>query len=397
MSDFDVVIIGAGPYGLSIAAHLKALGIDFRIFGQPMQTWREHMPNGMRLKSEGFASSLYDPESAFPLETYCREKKILYSDTGVPIPLEVFSSYGVEFQKRFVSGLDQRQINSIDRSSDCFRVRCDDGTVVTSRRIVVASGLAGYEYTPPILSDQPLDLVSHSSRHHDLDHFRGQEVAIVGAGSSAVDLASLLHQVGARVQLIARRDAIRFHDPPSDGKRTLMMRLRNPATGIGPGWKLFFLANAPLAFRKLPLDFRLRKVRNTLGPAPCWFTKDEVVGKIPFHLGVNITEVKAGGNRICLRLRDTSGSEKMLSTEHVIAATGYKTDLRKLKFLESGLLASIESVENAPVLTSHFESSIPGLYFVGVAAANTFGPLLRFAVGARFAAPRISRHLAKRI
>jgi FAD-dependent urate hydroxylase len=55
----EVVIVGAGPYGLSIAAHLRALGIGFRIFGDPMHTWREQMPEGMMLKSEGFASNIY--------------------------------------------------------------------------------------------------------------------------------------------------------------------------------------------------------------------------------------------------------------------------------------------------------------------------------------------------
>src|SRR5262245_36843024 len=95
MSMCDVAIVGAGPYGLSIAAHLKALGIDFRIFGKPMHTWQTHMPKGMKLKSEGFASLLYDPGSTFTLETYCKEKRIPYSPIGLPVPLEVFSAYGL--------------------------------------------------------------------------------------------------------------------------------------------------------------------------------------------------------------------------------------------------------------------------------------------------------------
>lgn len=57
-----VAIIGAGPYGLSIAAHLRAYGIPFRIFGAPLDSWRRHMPVGMMLKSDGFASSLSAPD-----------------------------------------------------------------------------------------------------------------------------------------------------------------------------------------------------------------------------------------------------------------------------------------------------------------------------------------------
>ena len=66
-SKVAVVVIGAGPYGLSIATHLRAQQLSFRIFGEPMASWRHHMPQGMSLKSEGFASDLYDPRA--PLHT----------------------------------------------------------------------------------------------------------------------------------------------------------------------------------------------------------------------------------------------------------------------------------------------------------------------------------------
>ena len=82
-------------------------------------------------------------------------------------------------------------------------------------------------------------------------------------------------------------------------------------------------------------------------------------------------------------------------TELIIAATGYKVDLHRLSFLSSDLLAQIRSVENSPCLSSDFQSSVPGLYFVGVAAANSFGPVLRFAFGADFAARHITRQLTR--
>ena len=74
----QVAIIGAGPYGLSIAAHLRSLGIPFRIFGTPVDTWRRHMPAGMSLKSDGFASCLSDPDDKGTLEAYCAERGIPY-------------------------------------------------------------------------------------------------------------------------------------------------------------------------------------------------------------------------------------------------------------------------------------------------------------------------------
>lgn len=391
----DVVIIGAGPYGLSLAAHLRARGVDFRIFGNPMGFWLNHMPKGMRLKSEGFASFLYDPNSTFTLAHYCKREGLPYADIGLPVPLETFTRYGLEFQKKFVPELENKLAVLLERSSAGFQVKLEDGEIVAARRVVIAVGLTYYAYFPPILSSLPEQFVSHSSMHNTLDHFKGREVAVVGAGASALDLAALLYQAGALVHVVARKPVIRFHDPPEERPPTLMERLRTPITGIGPGWKLFWCTNAPLVFRLMPERFRFDAVRRILGPAPCWFIKQQVVGKVSFHLGVTITEASTQNGRIGLGLTDNMGTSRTLETDHVIAATGYRVDLRRLTFLNSDIQTGIRSVDQTPVLSSNFESSVPGLYFVGASAANTFGPLLRFAFGAGFTARRLSKHLAR--
>ena len=104
----DVAIVGAGPYGLSIAAHLSQLGVPFRIFGKPMDSWLTQMPRGMLLKSEGFASSVYHPEGSLTLGQYCREKRLPYADIGTPVPLETFCEYGLAFQRQFVPTLEAK-------------------------------------------------------------------------------------------------------------------------------------------------------------------------------------------------------------------------------------------------------------------------------------------------
>jgi hypothetical protein len=391
----DVAIIGAGPYGLSLAAHLKAAGVGFRIFGSPMEFWLKHMPKGMHLKSEGFASSLYDPGSNFTLEAYCKERGLPYAHIGSPVPLEVFSSYGIEFQKRFVPELEHERVTALKRSPAGFQLALSNGEIVVARRVVVAVGLTHFEYMPPELAALPKEFVTHSARHNAVEHFKGRDVAIVGAGASAIDLAALLHQAGASVQVIARVPALRFHSAPDNVDPSWLDRLRTPVTGIGPGWKLFLCTNLPLLFRQMPQKFRLEKVRRILGPAPCWFTKEQVVGKVGFNLGVTKFEGTVRNGRISLQLTEKSGGKKTITADHVIAATGYRADLRRLPFLDSDILAGIQSVEQTPVLSSNFESTVPNLYFIGLTAANTFGPLLRFAYGAGFAAPRLSRHLAK--
>jgi hypothetical protein len=395
MKTCDVAIIGAGPYGLSIAAHLKAHGVNFRIFGRPMEFWRKHMPRGMHLKSEGFASSLYDPGSTFTLQAYCKEQGLPYAHIGTPVPLETFTSYGLEFQKRFVPELESEWVTSVHRLAAGFQITLDSGEIFEARRVVVAVGLTYYENLPAELAALPEGFVTHSSKHSTLEHFKGREIAIVGAGSSALDLAALLHQAGASVQVIARVPKIRFHDPPDNLNPSLIDRLRTPVTGIGPGWKLFLCTNLPLVFRQMPVQFRLDKVRSILGPAPCWFTKDQVVGKVGFNLGVSVTGASVQNGRVSLQLTDNDGGRKIVNADHVIAATGYKPDLRRLTFLHSEILSGIRGVEQTPVLSSNFESTVPNLYFVGLTSANTFGPLLRFAYGAGFAAPRLSKHLAR--
>src|SRR5215469_15944341 len=227
MKPCDVAIIGAGPYGLSIAAHLRANNLDFRIFGSPMHTWIEQMPRGMRLKSEGFASSLYDPGSNFTLQTYCKENRLPYDDIGLPVPLETFTAYGLAFQKRFVPQLEERRVISLKPSQGGYQVGLDDGENVAARRVIVAVGLSYYNYLPPILSGIPETHVTHSSKHKTLEHFKDRDVIVVGGGASAIDTAALLHQIGSRVRVVARRGAIRFFDRPSRSV-SLIRRLRSP-------------------------------------------------------------------------------------------------------------------------------------------------------------------------
>ena len=391
----DVAIIGAGPYGLSVASHLAARRIPFRIFGDPMSAWAHQMPKGMLLKSDGFASSLADPESEFTLAHYCRREGLPYQDIGLPVPLEVFVSYGMAFQKKFVPNLENRMVKSVRQSSAGFELSLEGDERLFARNVVVATGIGYFAYIPSVLSELPGEFISHSSAHSDLQVFKGREVAVVGAGASALDLAALLSESGASVRVIARSSTIRFHDPPQ--ARSIADRVLKPMTGLGAGMQMFFYSHAPLIFSWLPETVRLDRVRKVLGPAPGWFIKEKVVGKVPLHLGMNIRHAGVVNGRVQFVLGDHSEIQRTLEVDHVIAATGYRVDLQRLKILDPDLTAKINKTEMAPALSSNFESSVAGLYFVGVVAANTFGPLMRFAYGAGFTARQLSAHLAKRV
>jgi len=389
----DVAIVGAGPYGLSIASHLRARGIEHRIFGEPMYTWQNQMPQGMYLKSDGFASNLYDPSGQFTLKQYCNDRGLPFKDSGLPVKREVFADYGIDFQENCVPHLERMNVTDIREAKGGFRLELANGESFTARRVILAVGISHFAHLPPALAALSPDLVSHSSRNANLDVFAGRNMLVLGSGASAMDCASLLARAGASVKLVARATKIHFHEGPTEGPRPLRARLRAPSSGLGPGWRSRLCTDAPLLFHAMPEKFRLLVVRKHLGPAPGYWTRKMVEGKVDFHLGQTVQTVRERGRGLELALSAEDGTQSVLSADHLIAATGYVPDVQRLGFISSELRAKLRTAGDAPVLSSRFESSVPGMYFVGLAAANSFGPMLRFAFGAGFAARSLGRHL----
>jgi thioredoxin reductase len=400
-NSLDIAIVGAGPYGLSIAAHLDRLDANYRVYGKPMDTWRSRMPKGMSLKSDGFASSLSAPAESgdsadeHSLRAYCLRHAIPYDDFSVPVALSTFVDYALDFQRRFVSDLDERSIAEIRACARGFELVLDDGETIEARQVIMAAGISHFDYVPKVFAALPDDAVSHSSVHHDVGRFKGRDVTVVGAGASAVDLAALLHEAGAKVRLIVRKPAIRFGSTPGPNGRSLWQRIRSPQSGLGPGIKSRLACDLPQLFRYLPPSLRLEIVRRHLGPSPAWHLAPRVVDKVSIMLRREITEAEIRNGLVRLTLRTDEGSAATVETEHVIAATGYRADIDRLSFIDRNLRARIARVGRMPALSSNFECSVPGLYFVGNGAAGSFGPLMRFVYGCEFAAPRISRHVVR--
>jgi thioredoxin reductase len=388
----EVAIIGAGPYGLSLAAHLRARGIDCRVFGRPMDTWAAHMPRNMTLKSEGSASNLSAPAQGSTLREHCAKAGIAYSDRMTPVTLDNFLAYADAFRSRFAGAVEETLVTDLARGADAFELTLETGERLRARNVVLAVGVTWFAWTPPVLASLPAALCSHSFAHRDVERFRGKEVAVVGSGSSAVDLAHLLQATGASVRLVARRDALQFNSVP-DGAETMLDRLQKPASRIGSGWRSYFCANAPLLFYRLPRNLKDRAITSHMHPAAGWFMREEVEGRIPLLLGRTPVKAEAKDGRALLTLANRAGGEETLAVDHVIAATGYQPDLDRLPFLAPSLNARIARSGRSPLVSDRFETSVPGLYATGLAAMDMFGPLLRFMVGAEFAAPRLAAHL----
>jgi cation diffusion facilitator CzcD-associated flavoprotein CzcO len=391
-SAIDVAIIGAGPYGLSTAAHLSAAGVPFRIFGEPMEGWLRHMPEGMRLKSEGFASNIYDPDNSLTLKQYCSDNAVPYADVGHPVEMSTFTAYGIAFQERLVPRLERKKLTFLSRNDDSFLLRFDDASEVHARNVILAVGLAEFGYFPDALANLPSEFVTHSTHHSSLEPFKGRKLVVVGGGSSAIDIAYLAQEAGADVHLVARRAALRFHNPPTGNhRRSLWQNIRYPMTGMGPGLRARLYTDAPLVFHFLPQQIRRNIVLDFAGPEGGWFSKDPLLNHVQLLLGHTPIGVTLDKERVNIRLVGSDGREKRLAADHIIAATGYRVDLARLRFLSDGLRASLRSAYNTPILSWRFESSVPGLYFIGLPAALSFGPMMRFALGAQYTARRLAQ------
>jgi cation diffusion facilitator CzcD-associated flavoprotein CzcO len=391
-SRISVAIVGAGPYGLSVAAHLRQQGGDFRIFGLPMDAWRTRMPKGMVLKSEGFATNLSDPQGRFTLESYCKSNNLEYGDHVYPVPIDTFVQYGLAFQQELVPSLEKKHVTWVDHDGEDFVVSLDTGEIVRALNVVVASGLAKFANVPTELGGLPSSLASHSNEHADLGVFSGRDVTVIGAGQSGLETAALLSESGAKVRVLVRKGAVEWNRPPTN--RSLLERMLNPRTPLGRGRRAWFYSNAAPLFHRLPAGRRLELVRRELGPAGAWWLRERVEGKIPILLNTQVRTAGSVAGRVRLQV-EQGGETAEVETDHVIAATGYSVNIKRLSFVSPDLISGLKLIADTPILSPTFEASLPGLYFVGLASANSFGPLMRFAAGASPTARRLASHFRR--
>jgi cation diffusion facilitator CzcD-associated flavoprotein CzcO len=390
-----VCIIGAGPYGLAIAAHLRFLGIDFRIFGSPLRRWLSQMPKSMLLKSEGCASSLPDPAGQHSLAQYCHEEGLPFSEYGAPVSREIFARYALAFQRKLVPNVEDVLVTAVSKMRDGFQLHLSSGETLQSAQVIVASGMDHMAHSPEQLGRLPAELWSHSADHDDLSKFKGKDVVVIGGGQSGLETAAILREEGASVTLLVRAPRIAWNRIPSTARRPLYQRLRRPRTRLGEGLQLWVYDNAPLVFHYLPQQVRLSRVKATLGPAGAWWLKDRVVDQMPIFIGHQLHAAEARSDRVSLQITDQNGQPTVLIADHVIASTGYRFDFQNLPFLDQSLKSQIRHEDQSPELSSYFESSVSGLYFAGLAAANSFGPSMRFIAGTAHPARRIASHLVR--
>jgi cation diffusion facilitator CzcD-associated flavoprotein CzcO len=392
VSTIDVIIIGAGPYGISAAAHLRTIdGLEVREFGEPMSFWDRNMPVGMLLRSNWTATQIASPKNWLTIEAYMAETS---DRLAQPVPLDGFIRYGQWYQEKAVSDLDHRNIMRVESDSKGFKTTLADGETIFSKRVVVAAGIGSFARRPREFDNLPASLASHTSMHRDLKEFAGKKVLVVGGGQSALESAALLHESGAEAEVVSRSTHINWLS--GWASTTLHKRLGKftrqllyAPTDVGPAG-ISQLVARPALLQALPRSVQDKLRKRAVRPAGArWLV--ERLRDVPVSLGRSVTSVDTVGDQASIRLND--GTSR--TVDHVLLGTGYQVDVSKYAFLSPELIRSIRCFNGFPCLKAGLETSVPGLHVLGAPAAWSFGPLMQFVSGTTYASRSLTHHIAK--
>jgi NADPH-dependent 2,4-dienoyl-CoA reductase/sulfur reductase-like enzyme len=379
----DAAIVGAGPYGLSVAAHLA--GRELRTFGEPMETWRTRMPPDMLLRSDWDETSLSAPGDRGSIDRWAAETG---EPREEPIPLPKFLRYAEWFRQTFAAPGDPGQVASIERANGRYRVTTAAGAEFDSARVIVAVGAIPFAYAPPPLAAAMGEGVTFATDPHDFGTYAGRRVVVVGGGQGGLESAALAAREGADVELVVRSSVRWFADRephrPRSPLRQRLYRLAYPVVGYGPP-PLNRLALHPDAFAVLPSRVRRAAAGRILRSGGSPWLRGLIDRSVRVSEGLAVTGIDRRNGGLRVQLADGSVRE----ADAVIVAAGFRFALDRLQFLALELAAGIDLVDGWPVLDRWFQSTASGLFFVGFAAEHRFGPIARFIPGTRFTANRV--------
>jgi thioredoxin reductase len=368
VTDAELLVIGAGPYAYSAAAHARARGIRTRIVGRPMSFWRDQMPDDMYLRS-GRDWSL-DADGVHSFAAYFEERGYAV-DEHDPIPIGVFLDHTEWFREQKSLDVEEVLVETLTHTDGTFTAAMRDGSTITADRVLAAPGIAHYAQLPDWYDDLPAGRRTHTSERVAFDDLSDARVAVIGGRQSAYEWAALLRDHGAaRVDVVHRHDTPRFEkvswafvDPYVE--QTLAHR----------GW----WRDLPESRRQsIALEF-WQVGRLTLEQ---WLTPRLDPGVVRSRPGTHVTEVGAApSGAVSLTLSDGD----VLEVDHVVAATGYRADLAAVPYL-AGVIDDVSVTDGFPDLSPGFETTLAGLYVTGFSTTRDFGPFYGFTKGCPSAA-----------
>lgn len=357
----DLLVIGAGPYAYSAAAYARERGIDTHVVGHPMAFWREHMPEGMLLRSGPDWSLDAAGEDTFA--AYFEDAGIDPSELD-PIPIGVFLDHTDWFARRKGLEVDRRLVSGLT-ADGAFVAAMEDGTTITADKVLAVPGIASFAHVPSWYDEVPAERRRHTSELVEFDGLAGQRVAVIGGRQSAYEWAALLCDHGA-----ARVDVVHRHETPRFERVswTFVDELVELTLAHRGWWRRLD------ATRQQQVALQFWQVgRLTL---EWWLAprlKPEVVTSRP---GTSVVGVNAGEREVVVTLSDG----ERLAVDQVVLATGYRADLGAVPYL-SGVLDRVSVTDGFPDLSPGFETTLDGLYITGFASTRDFGPFYGFTKG----------------
>lgn len=371
-----LLIVGAGPFGLSLAAHLKHKHVEHIHIGYSMDYWKNYMPKEMFLRSA--CDWHLDAEDEDTILKYLKMQNLTPADVE-PLSLEFYLGYVNWFQSQ--KGLAPRPawVKRLSRVENSFRAELENGDEIEAQKVVLGVGLRHFKNIPEEYKTLfPEGTFHHTAEVVDFSTHKNKRVLIIGGRQSAFEWAALIHEQGAReVHLTYRHDTPAFE--PSDWIWV------NPI--------LQDMVNQPAWFRNLAQEEKdqvskrmWQEGRLKLEP---WLVKRISKETVSLHPHTFVTECMQMPSK---ELKITLNDKSTLMIDQVILATGYKVDLEQIPMLTAGNLANQINTKNGfPVLDEGFQSSIPNLYFTGFPAAQDFGPFFGFTAAVRTSALVIGR------
>lgn len=375
-----LLIVGAGPFGLAVAAYARRQGIEHLVVGEPMGFWKTHMPAGMRLRSG--PDWHYDPFDEDTLEVYLRTHP---GEPGGddPLTLKRYLGYAEWFQRR--KGIDVRPAHLVrldhGGARPGFTATLDDGGTMAAQQVVLALGFRHFAHVPaPYPELFPSDRLAHTCDLVDFSALAGRRVLIVGGRQSAFEWAALVRERGADAVYLSYR-----HATPSFAVSDWSW-VKPLVDGIerDPGWfRRLTAAERDEVSRRLWAEGRLK-----LEP---WLASRIAHERIRLFPHTHPTGCREhSGSGLTVTLNDGTA----LPVDQVVMATGYKVDVSRVPMLAAGnILGTLATSDGCPVLDEHFQTSVPGLFFTSMCAARDFGPFFAFTVSVRASAKLIGAAL----
>ncbi|GAB3946813.1 hypothetical protein GCM10028805_17960 [Spirosoma harenae] len=371
------LIVGAGPFGLGLAAYLQRRGYDYQLVGKPMEFWQNQMPEGMLLRSN--ANWYIDPDHQWTIDAFLALHDPLRQST-VPISREQYIAYVDWFRQQANIPVTPAYVQRLSHDAGLFTAELANGHTIQAQNVVLATGFAHFAFSPPeLVSLLPAGRFQHSCNAVTMSAYQDKRVLVIGGRQSAFESAALLREAGARhVHISYRHDTPRFEEADWSWVETIVEQMASQ-----PDWFSRLSAQQQQSYRyKLWAEGRLK-----LEP---WLEKRICQPGVSLYPRTEVVQVSQKPDD-SLQVGLNSGQQ--LAIDAIILATGYQVNVAHLPFLSESIQAALKTLTGSPLLDHQFQSSIPGLYFSSFAAGQSFGPFFGFTVGVRTTAHLIGQAL----